>query len=395
MLELNNVATNGAVNFYTGNRFFLIGNIKINFTQNHSGGINDPNNLFTGNVELGGLPNGTRSTPYPNSVIEIKCDPGVSNQSSSLFGSDPLSSSSSGDYGGQFIIDSGQNTINVNNVDTAFNFSGYYTDNVIPFLIYGGQTKFNVKSGTKKLYASNTDPTFPKFNFSGLYNPKSFNFDLLDNAQDLDLSSLKIAIFKPVKLVTIHTDNNSGFAWNGSTRLRNTISNIGLIYQKPSNGSSESWSINNVSNGVNLADGPSLTNTDITLATQKTPTDEITSKGYTAKSYIYNDNTLDDLKNYKYSDKFNKIEFGTDLYKETDPGCYDVTAADQIVHSGDTDPHDPNDASSKAILSIKDNTITTGDSTQNIDTLKATPDNFNNANKVIQTIAWEPEAIIG
>jgi hypothetical protein len=227
--------------------------------------------------------------------------------------------------------------------------------------------------------------------------------DVIDNASNRDLTALKISMSSVPLIFSIISTNQTvdtkWFMWGGKTNFTSKIPFAMQYVQAYPSNKYFMWLLNPVTN-INLAD---TSNTDpsnvnnvslISGSEQETPKDEILSKGYTNRTFNISVDQLNDksaLVNYDYSNKFDYLMFRR---AETDAGGYDVTAADQKVHKGDVNPPDPNDASDKAILTFKDNTITDGDQKQNIATLKDTADLFRPNNKTIQTIDWEPNAIM-
>ncbi|QJD73586.1 hypothetical protein HG715_06545 [Lactobacillus acetotolerans] len=227
--------------------------------------------------------------------------------------------------------------------------------------------------------------------------------DVIDNASNRDLTALKISMSSVPLIFSIISTNQTvdtkWFMWGGKTNFTSKIPFAMQYVQAYPSNKYFMWLLNPVTN-INLAD---TSNTDpsnvnnvslISGSEQETPKDEILSKDYTNRTFNISVDQLNDksaLVNYDYSNKFDYLMFRR---AETDAGGYDVTAADQKVHKGDVNPPDPNDASDKAILTFKDNTITDGDQKQNIATLKDTADLFRPNNKTIQTIDWEPNAIM-
>jgi len=187
------------------------------------------------------------------------------------------------------------------------------------------------------------------------------------------------------KILTIKTDNPAGFTWNGLTDI--STKNIGLLYQKPNQGEIKHWVI------ANATDTNFQNDTSIAAATflppvtsQATPTNEISTKGYTAKTYAFDIAPWQDkstLEGYPYADKFSEVSWGTDLAAKTDSGRYDTTAADQTLAAFNDGKAAP-DASS--ILTFEDEND--NNSKKDIATLKTTVDYFGNT-KTITDVAWE------
>lgn len=373
---LNNVNTKNAVNFANigVNPLQIKGNSTINFTMNHTMGINA---LFVNSdrVDLGGYSD-------RKSNILINCKPTEKKAGSSAFY----------DHEDRFspylTFESGKDVVNIDNVENAFDGQNIDSENF-------ENSFLTVGKNTDRVFSLGGNPQIPDGKPTIRCDDSDTYLDFLDNAINPDLSSLEIKTYlgSPANL-TIHTDKADGFGWGGLTDLNTTNngSNMILIYQKIADDKLNNWAIAKVANNTNLAD-PTNVQTNVTLSSiptvddfnfpQITNSTDISTKGYTKNNYYSEDK--DTLVNYVYSTKFKKIEMGKKVAPlKTDAGRYDAYAADQSVSAGESTLPDP-----ESILTIKDSS-SDNDPKQDIATLKSTPDNFDSSKKIIQSINWVP-----